>query len=481
MQMIKELLEFVVDTRLAGENNVKTGIPFHLQKQEATLIVMWGDKTHSILSADNYSDSDALASVHEYPAPGEYKISIYVESPYSWSDVYISTLDCQDAIFNCVPSLFNEKTECMRYFKQTLVELPTPLPRMKGSIQFTLSNPASGCNGIKLNENFSFLFIHCSSLRKIHPKLFSSNKHSISFSYCFYGCSKLEELHNEMFKGCSTVLSYAFCFFGCYELKTIPSNLFKDSFKAQGFRGVFKDCLGLRSIPENLFSGSCSAELFSEAFQNCISLQSIPERLFSRCPNVVGFSSTFENCICVTSVPENLFKWCPRVLHFRSTFSKSGLKHVPEDLFSDKKYVSSYSYVFSWCDIEDVPGKLFKDSIYAVDFSGCFYGCNHLRSVGRELFANSIYAKRFSHCFYGCKNLKKATIEIASRTVDTAYLFVEKKEDAEITVVAQKMSASAKMLSMKSEKLGITVEEKHFVMATLRALWQSILRIMRHD
>ena len=27
---------------------------------------VWGDRTHSILSADNYSDSDALASVHEY-------------------------------------------------------------------------------------------------------------------------------------------------------------------------------------------------------------------------------------------------------------------------------------------------------------------------------------------------------------------------------------------------------------------------------
>ena len=478
----REMLEFDVDTRLVDPGSRKTGIPFHLQKQDVTLIVRWGDGTHSILKSSDYTTKNAEASVHEYPAPGRYHISISIDSRHTWSDVYISTLDCPDIVFECVPSLFNEKTECMRYFKKTLEAITSPLPNFKGTLQYTLSDPSMSCNGLRLDDNFAFLFIHCVSLKSVCPKLFSNIRHSISFSYAFYGCRSLEFIPDELFKGCIDVLSYSYCFYGCYSLTSIPSKLFKNSYKAQGFKGVFKDCLNVKDIPEDLFNGNYHAELFSEAFQNCLSITSIPENLFAKCHNATGFSSTFENCIKIAEIPENLFANCRRTLYFRSVFSKSGIKSIPSKLFAGLKNVTTYSYAFSWCsNLVEVPGDLFSDSLYVKDFSGCFYGCKDLQKIGRKIFSYAIYARKFSHCFYGCKSLKNAVIEIASRVVDTVYLFVQKSSDANIVIVTQIMSTTARLLEAKSRELGIKTTESFFFRGPFYAFLHSILRIVRRD
>ena len=478
----REMLEFDVDTRLVEPENRKTGIPFHLQKQDVSLIVQWGDGTNSILKSSDYTIEDASVSVHEYAVPGRYHISISIDSQHTWSEVYISTLDCSDSVFECVPSLFNAKTECMRYFKKTLEAITSPLPNLKGTLQYTLSDPSKSCNGLRLDDNFAFLFIHCIALKSICRKLFSNIRHSISFSYAFYGCRSLEEIPEELFKGCIDVLSYAYCFYGCYSLSSIPSGLFRNSYKAQGFKGVFKDCLNVTSIPEDLFKGNHHAEVFSEAFQNCLSIQSIPEKLFAKCPNAIGFSSTFENCINIIEIPEMLFASCRRAFYFRSVFSKSGIKSIPEKLFAGMKNVTTYSYAFSWCsNLVEVPGSLFHDSLYVKDFSGCFYGCKDLQKIGRKLFSNAVYARKFSHCFYGCRSLKKAVIEIASRVVDTVYLFVQKSPDASIVIVAQSMSTTARLLEAKSKELGIKVVEGFFFKGPFHAFLQSILRIIRRD
>lgn len=477
----REMLEFEVDTRLARGGDRKSGIPFHLQKQNVTLIVLWGDGTHSILKSEDYTSQNALASVHEYEKPGRYRISIYLESPFKWSDVYISTLDCQDIVFECLPSLFNEKTECLRLFKQTLVAIPAPLPRFRGTIQYTSVDLSNTYNGIRLNDNFSYLFIHCSSLESICPKLFVKNSNSISFSYCFYGCRSLKSIPEDIFKGCIDVLSYSYCFFGCYEIKEVPPKLFEHSHKVQGFKGVFKDCLKLKSIPEDLFYNGHSAEIFSEAFQNCVSLKSIPENLFSSCIMALGFSCTFENCLSLRKIPEKLFWNCSNAIYFRSTFAKSGIESIPARLFIGKRLATTFSYTFGWCgNIKEVPSDLFGDSYYAADFSGCFYGCRNLEKVASNIFSNCIYARRFSHCFYGCHQLKKASIRIPSRIVDTFSLFVQKAEDTNLEIVVPRMSYTAELISHRAEELGVKVVKKTFIFSTFFAWLQSALGIVRH-
>lgn len=478
----REMLEFEVDTRLARDSDRKTGIPFHLHEQNATLIVLWGDGTHSILKPEDYTTTNALASVHEYEEPGRYHISIYLESPYKWSDVYISTLDCQDIVFECIPSLFNKKTECLRLFKQTLVSIPAPLPQLKGTLQFTTVDPSRFCNGIRLIDNFSYLFIHCTALESICQRLFINNYQSISFSYCFYGCRNLKSIPEDIFKGCVDVLSYSFCFYGCYEIQEIPPRLFEHSHKVQGYKGTFKDCLKLKRIPEDLFHSGHSVENFSETFQNCISLESIPEKLFSNCLMSLGFSCTFENCLSLTKIPEKLFWNCQNAMYFRSTFAKCAIESIPPKLFLGKKSVVTFSYAFGWCsNIKEVPEGLFDDSHYAVDFSGCFYGCINLNKVASNIFSGCIYARRFSHCFYGCKRLKETSIKIASRIVDTFSLFVQKAEDADIEIVVPRFSYTAELIDHRANELGVRVKRKIFFLSTFVAWLQAVFGIVRHD
>lgn len=485
IQIGKDMMEFEVDTTKEGPYNRKTGIPFYLKKQDATLIVFWGDGTRSVLTSSDYTDDDATASIHEYAAPGRYKVKICIEASKDWSSVYISALDCPDTVFEHISGLFNAKTECIRLFKRTLVAITSPLPHFRGTLQYTLADPSRITHGIRLRHNFSFLFIHSAALEFVTPKAFDNIKDSISFSYCFYGCRSLKEVPKELFRGCVDVLSYAYCFYGCYDISSIPESLFKDSHKCQSFKGTFKDCIALKEVPENTFHGNYSADTFAETFQNCIALKEIPEKLFSKCPMVTSFSCTFENCIGIEEVPENLFKNCSNAIYFRSIFSKSGLKSIPKKLFEGKKRATIYSYAFSWCmELREVPEELFQDSIYVKDFSGCFYGCRNIEKVGRRLFARNIYATKFSHCFYGCKSLKDISVEIASRIVDTLHLFVQKNESSvemHRELIVPRMSYTAKLAHLKEEELGIVVTEKAFLKATLYALLQSMLRIVHHD
>ena len=476
--MSSEWLDLIVDTRMDGMDARKTGIPFFLLEQNSTLEVEWGDGTKSVLSPSNYTAESARASEHEYAEPGKYCIRISVRGGH-WEDVYITTLDCQDAEFETSKG-FNAKTECVRLFKKTLIELPSPLPRIKGTLQFFSTNPSKYTNGIPLKDNLSFLFLHCHNLARLADGLFQNCHSSICFSYLFYGCRSLECLPQNLFRGCTEASAFTFCFFGCCRLKEIPENLFLDVYKAKVFKGCFKDCSSLVSIPGNLFHSTMEADLFSECFQNCTSLTSIPENLFEKVPNATSFSRTFENCESLKKIPPMLFDKCVNATFFKATFAKTGIESIPEDLFSRCIYAYTFAYAFAWCpNLREVPGGLFRKCKWADSFYACFYGCISLSSIGREIFKNCIYVRTLNNCFFGCSSLMNIEIDITSRCIENIRLMFESIEGSNRTICVPRISSTARLFYVKQKELGIAVRERMFLWQTIQAMLNSFQGLLK--
>ena len=465
--------EFVIDTEKDGTGCRRTAVPFHLHKQLVHLKVLWGDGEESLLTSAMYSVDSAKASEHEYAKPGRYRVSVLTENA-GWDKAYISTLDCQDAEFETSEG-FNSKTECIRLFKKTLVELPTPLPKFRGAWEFFTTSPSKWTDGIPVKENLSYLFLHCSSLERICEGLFRNNTEAMHFAYTFYGCRSLQEIPANLFKGCTNVQSFAYCFFGCSSLTSVPEELFASSHKAKNFKGCFKDCSRLSEIPERLFSGNPSVELFTECFQNCTSIEELPAKLFSRTPAVISFSRTFENCSSLQTIPDSLFRNAIRATFFKSVFSKTAIREVPEDLFAECIHANTFAYAFAWCPLlEKVPSGLFRNCTWTDSYFGCFYGCISLKEVGRELLCGSIFARTLNSLFYGCHSLKKVELDAPMRCLESVNLMFEREDDAERTVYVPNLSATAKLFRMKESELGITVRDKMFLKATFKAFFHSI-------
>lgn len=468
-----ETFEFVVDTEKDGIGCRKSAVPFHLHKQSIQLKVLWGDGEETLLTSAMYNVESADASEHEYAKPGRYRIAVRTEGD-GWNKAYISTLDCQDAEFEASEN-FNSKTECIRLFKKTLVELPEPLPKFKGAWEFFTTNPSKWTDGIPVKDNLSYLFLHCSSLEKICEGLFRNNKESIHFAYTFYGCRSLAEIPAKLFKGCTNVQSFAYCFFGCSALHSIPEELFASSHKAKNFKGCFKDCSGLSEIPERLFSGNPSAELFTECFQNCTSIEELPAKLFSRTPAVISFSRTFENCSSLQTIPDSLFRNTIRATFFKGVFSKTAIREVPEDLFAECIHANTFAYAFAWCPLlEKVPSGLFRNCTWTDSYFGCFYGCISLKEVGRELLCGSIFARTLNSLFYGCQSLKKVDLDIPLRRLESVNLMFDCDDECSRTVFVPKLSSTAKLFRMKERELGVKVKDRLFLGSTFKAIMHSL-------
>ena len=476
--MSKEVFEFIVDTRKDGENARKTGIPFFLLDQCISLEVYWGDGSREVLTPACYTADSAEASEHEYAEPGEYRVSISMHSG-EWKDVYIATLDCQDAEFETSKG-FNAKTECIRLFKKTLVEIPSPLPSLNGTVQFFSTHPNPAVNGICLRNNLSFLFLHCHNLAIIADNLFCNNCGTICFSYLFYGCRSLVSIPQNIFKGCTEASAFTFCFFGCSKLTEIPERLFQNTYKARVFKGCFKDCSRIASIPAGLFHHTVNADLFSECFQNCISLSSIPEDLFLKVPHATTFSRAFENCGSLKQIPEKLFWNCSSASFFKAVFAKTEIESVPENLFIGCPNAYTFAYAFAWCSkLKEIPARLFSKCKWADSFYGCFYGCVALSRVDRAVFENCIYIRTLNNCFFGCSSLREMEIDVPSRCIENIQLMFEPLEDSDRTVCVPKMSATARMFYVKQKEFGIKVKERPFLWSTLQAMVNSFCGLLK--
>ncbi len=471
------VFEFVADTRKDSPEGRKTGVPFHLLGQNACLRVSWGDGTDSMLTPSLYAKDDASCAEHEYASPGRYRVAVYAAAGCGWEDIYLSTLDCQDADFELSRG-FNAKTECIRLFKKTLVEMSAPLPPFKGTLQFYTTSPDRLFSGTPVKANFSYVFLHCTALEEVADNLFEGIRNSVSFAYAFYGCRSLRTIPESLFKGCTEAEEFTYAFFGCSSVRFIPSNLFKDTYKARIFKGCFKDCSCIEELPRNLFRGAPMAELFSDCFQNCISLKSIPRSLFAHNPLAVSFSRTFENCSSLTAVPRTLFWNCPSASFFKSTFSKTGLASIPAELFYGCPNAYTFSYAFAWCrDITEVPEGLFAEADCADSFFGCFCGCTSLERIGRKLFERCISVHTFNTCFYGCERLLNVRLDLPSRSIDNVHLMFDQDANADRVLYVPKASSVAKMLKLKERELSVRVEERLFLIATLKTLVKALFSL----
>lgn len=478
MHRLAGCIEFYVDTEKDGIGHSRSAVPFYLLEQGVALSVSWGDGSSTVLVPSMYSTANADASIHEYAVPGKYCITVEIEQG-RWSSLYVTSLDCPDAEFETAER-FNPKMEYMRLFKKTLVGLPSPFPRLLGTLQFFSTDPAEQDCGHRMNGDMSCIFLHCTSLEFIADGLFKNNRNAMSFAYAFYGCRSLKSVPGNIFKGCSEVETFDYAFYGCSRLNTLPPELFQSAHKAKSFKGCFKDCGRLKFIPDGLFHGTPLAEIFSECFQNCTRLSCIPEGLFSRTPGALSFSRAFENCASILAIPECLFWNCRSASFFKAAFSKTAIEFIPETLFSECPYAVTFAYAFAWCrSLKSVPNGLFAKCINAESFFGCFCGCSSLADVGREAFASNLFCKTMNSLFYGCSSLKRIELNLPLRCLEGTHLMFEKDEDAERTVFVPLGSASGKVLKHKEEKLGIRVVEKPFLAATLKAFLHSIHRSLK--
>ena len=214
-------------------------------------------------------------------------------------------------------------------------------------------------------------------------------------------------------------------FLDCMSLTSIPANLFANNPNAISFYGCFEGCSSLTSIPEDLFANNPNVTDFSNCFHSCNSLTSIPEKLFANNHNVTDFEGCFNRCSSLTSIPENLFANNPNVTDFRVCFLYcTRLSSIPEKLFANNPNVTGFGGCFEGCSsLTSIPEKLFANNPKVTGFSNCFSICSGLTSIPEKLFANNPNVTDFGSCFRNCSKLGSIELNIASGSVDDAWLF----------------------------------------------------------
>lgn len=137
----------------------------------------------------------------------------------------------------------------------------------------------------------------------------SIGKNLLNLDHLFDGCDNLTYISSILFRykreEDQEDLSYAFR--NCKSLRGIPEDLFDGFDKARFFKSTFEGCESLGSIPADLFKPTISAEDFSRTFAGCKRLKSVPEDLFSKCEKARLFDETFAYCSRLKHIPEHMF------------------------------------------------------------------------------------------------------------------------------------------------------------------------------
>ncbi len=399
---------FLVDTRTTKAGN-KTGIPFNLYGQSATMTVEWGDGTSSILSSSDYALNDATASVHEYEVPGIYKVRIVCNN---WNNVYFlynmeaySSNPYDKKIKRYVetdPEVEYNSRKSIYYWQHTLIEILSPIPEMNGCQMFdgsTYTNSPTYRYTSSLDSNSSYYYSimsHCINLSNI--------------------CST----------GLKNIKNVKWLFAGCISLKTINS-LYgisdENAANITKFFYTFDGCSALTSIPEDIFNKFINVTSFESCFSSCTSLQSIPENLFKCNTKAINFSGCFVLCLSLTSIPENLFRYNTLAENFSSCFSCTSF--------------NSFSSPHSYMNIESIPENLFRYNTAVTNLRFCFNSCTKLNDVTLRIgspFVNDVSSDSFM-----------------------SYYFMDKKEGANRIIYVPSGSTTEGSFNSIASELGLTI------------------------
>ena len=295
---------YTVDTALAGASSKSSGAPFEAD-YDAMVMVVWGDGTSSIFTAETTARS------HVYETPGEYRITV---SSTDWSHTRLS-------VYGSSSVMDAQTNPALYWFRNTLKSINDPLPPLgNASMSYAFcrcaklsSIPSSLFQNLSSASSFAYCFYGCALLPSIPANLFAGCTSASSFAYCFYNCAAIpaEGIPGALFSGCAAATNFDSCFYGCGNLETIPEHLFDSCTGATNFHNVFKECRKLKTIPADLFRYNTLAANMGGAFWYCQNLQSIPEDLlrYNTAVTNVGAFFTYAKGPAFANFPVNFLKY----------------------------------------------------------------------------------------------------------------------------------------------------------------------------
>lgn len=429
---------FTVNTEAGNTGEKKTAVPFNLHNVSGKVWVDWGDDTVSELTSENYTASDATASIHEYDQAGTYTVT--VQTPI-WNRIYflsaideVETNNPVNPLIPYIPSSTNTKQAPLYWWKRTITSVLDPLEKIAGRIDITTpSTPET------LDNRFDFLFCNCTALTSIPVGLFDNNSFANATSI-FYGCSVLSAIPSGLFDEQENITTFAKCFMNCIALASIPSSLFDENTLVTNFEHCFDGCETITAIPSGLFDENTAVLNFAYCFRSCSNLEHMPSHLFDFNTRVTNFGYTFENCVSLeeiqtglfnentaalnfygcfkncptlTAIPEHLFDYNTAVTTFGQTFNYcTHIEHIPSGLFDNNTEVRSFDRTFIDCwALEEIPSGLFDNNTKVIEFYATFRRCTTLTTIPSGLFDhNNVSASlTFQYCFAECTGLADQT------------------------------------------------------------------------
>lgn len=396
---------FTVNTEAGAVGEKKTAIPFNLYNVSGKVWVDWGDDTVSELTAEDYTASNATASIHEYAQAGIYTVT--VQTPI-WNNIYflsaideIETNNPVNPIIPYIPSSTNTKQAPLYWWKRTLTSILDPLEKIAGRIDITTpSTPET------LDNRFDFLFCNCTALTSIPSGLFDNNSFTNAASI-FYGCSVLSAIPSGLFDEQKNITTFAKCFMNCAALASIPPGLFNENTLVTTVEHCFDGCSTIINIPSGLFDENIAMLSFDACFRNCTSLKHMPAHLFDENNSVTNFRYCFENCVSLEEIQPNLFDENIAVLNFYGTFKNcTKLTEIPEHLFDKNTVASTFGQTFCLCThLEHIPSGLFDKNINVISFDRTFLDCWVLEEIPSNLFDKNTLVREFYGTFRRCSTL----------------------------------------------------------------------------
>lgn len=368
----EEVWEIEVDTEATEAGAKFTGVPIVLYHQpNVTVTVDWGDGTESVLTSELYEDNLFDASVHEYAAPGKYKVLM---KSTKWAKLFVGVF---------TSFLLGTATN-FQYFRNTIV-CTGVIPKIAGVYYISSSTSI----GVPAHNSVKYLFNYCEHLASIPDDLLCNNTGITSVDYCFYYCRSLVRIPDALFTYAKDAESFTYCFFNCPSVVSVPGSLFSQNTKATEFTSCFSHCTGLVSIPKDLFANNVAATSFSACFSDCSSITGIPSDLFANNTLATSFVGCFQNCSSLLEIPENLFRNNSKVYSYASCFRGcTSILSVPEDLFMNNPDVTNFELCFWDCrKLQTIPAGLFRNNSKVTNFHMTFYSCK-LSDIPAELFTN---------------------------------------------------------------------------------------------
>ena len=211
-----------------------------------------------------------------------------------------------------------------------------------------------------------FMFIGCTSLRKIVN--FPSTLYTTQTYWAsrFHTCHSLQEFPARMLDGLWRATNTDYLFYYCFSLKEVPP---LNTSNCTSMQGMFLACNKLKRIP---YLDTSKATNLNNIFNSCYELEEVPYIDTSSCQN---FSSAFTNCRSIRNWQTH-FKGSS-FTSLASTFANTKILYGPT--FDSTSNVTSFNSTFTGCQsLITVPQ---YDYSAATDLRYMFRYCAALRNV----------------------------------------------------------------------------------------------------